>query len=79
MIGILATMYDSRTLHSREVLQRVLEAFGDSVFHTVIRRTVKFPERTVAGDPIPSYAPTSPGAEAYRMPAREVLVRCHAG
>ena len=79
MIGILATMYDSRTLHSREVLQRVLEAFGDSVFHTVIRRTVKFPETTVAGEPITSYAPTSPGAEAYRMLAREVLVRCHAG
>ena len=79
MIGILATMYDSRTLHSREVLQRVLEAFGDSVFHTVIRRSVKFPETTVAGEPITSYAPTSPGAEAYRMLAREVLVRCHAG
>ena len=42
--GILATMYDARTLHSREVLARVVEAFGDKVFHTVITRTVKFPE-----------------------------------
>jgi len=79
LLGILATMFDSRTLHSREVLERVLEAFGDKVFHTVIRRTIKFPETTVAGEPITAYAPSSPGAAAYRMLAREVLVRCHAG
>ena len=79
LLGILATMFDSRTLHSREVLERVLEAFGDKVFHTVIRRTVKFPETTVAGEPITTYAPSSPGATAYRMLAREVLARCHAG
>ena len=42
--GILATMYDSRTLHSREVLERVVEAFGDKVLETVIGRTVKFPD-----------------------------------
>ena len=76
ILGILATMFDSRTLHSREVLERVLEAFGDKVFHTVIRRTVKFPETTVAGEPITTYATNSPGAEAYRMLAREVLQRC---
>ena len=39
-------------------------------------RTVKFPETTVAGEPITTYAPTSPGAEAYRNLAREVLARC---
>ena len=50
--GILATMYDARTLHGREVLARVVEAFGDKVFHTVISRTVRFPETTVAGEPI---------------------------
>ena len=44
--GILATMYDGRTLHSREVVARVVEAFGDRVFHTVIGRTVKFPDAT---------------------------------
>ncbi|MBN9104044.1 MAG: ParA family protein [Propionibacteriaceae bacterium] len=75
-LGILGTMYDARTLHSREVLERVVEAFGDEVFHTVIRRTIKFPETTVAGEPITTYAPGSPGAEAYRMLAREVLARC---
>ncbi len=78
ILGILGTMYDSRTLHSREVLERVVEAFGDTVFHTVIRRTVKFPETTVAGEPITSYATGSPGAAAYRMLAREVLRRCRA-
>ncbi|OYO22237.1 chromosome partitioning ATPase [Enemella dayhoffiae] len=76
--GILGTMYDSRTLHSREVLERVVQAFGETVFHTVIRRTVKFPETTVAGEPITTYASSSPGAEAYRTLAREVLTRCRA-
>jgi chromosome partitioning protein len=41
--GILATMYDPRTVHAREVLARVVEAFGDRVFHTVVHRTVRFP------------------------------------
>ncbi len=79
ILGILGTMYDPRTLHSREVLERVVQAFGDRVFHTVIRRTVKFPETTVAGEPITTYATTSPGAAAYRTLAREVLARCHVG
>ena len=73
--GILATMYDSRTLHGREVLARVVEAFGDRVFHTVISRTVRFPETTVAGEPITTYAPSSTGAKAYRDLAKEVLAR----
>jgi chromosome partitioning protein len=76
VLGILGTMYDPRTLHSREVLERVVDAFGETVFHSVIRRTVKFPETTVAGEPITSYAATSPGAASYRMLAREVLLRC---
>ncbi|MDR1791801.1 MAG: AAA family ATPase [Propionibacteriaceae bacterium] len=75
ILGVLATMVDTRTIHSREVMERVVEAFGDLVFHTIIRRTVKFPETTVAGEPITSYAPESGGAEAYRMLAREVLAR----
>ncbi|WP_185975854.1 ParA family protein [Tessaracoccus rhinocerotis] len=76
VLGILGTMYDSRTLHAREVLERVVQAFGEDVFHTVIRRTVKFPETTVAGEPITTYASASPGADAYRQLAREVLQRC---
>ncbi|HVE27910.1 MAG TPA: AAA family ATPase [Sporichthya sp.] len=73
--GILATMYDARTVHGREVLTRVVEAFGDGVFHSVIGRTVRFPETTVAGEPITTYASTSTGAKAYRQLARELLCR----
>jgi chromosome partitioning protein len=71
--GILATMYDSRTVHCREVFSRVVEAFGDTVFQTVIQRTVRFPETTVAGQPITTWAPTSSGAAAYRDLAKEVM------
>ncbi len=74
--GVLGTMYDGRTLHGREVMERLVQAWGDTVFHTVIRRTVKFSDSTVAGEPITSYASASPGAEAYRQLAKEVLVRC---
>ncbi len=76
VIGLLGTMFDSRTLHGREVLQTLVDGWGDAVFHTVIRRTVKFSDSTVAGEPITEYASTSPGAEAYRQLAREVLQRC---
>ncbi len=75
ILGILATMFDPRTLHTREVRQRVEEAFGDLVFESVINRTVKFPETTVAGEPITTWAPASNGAASYRLLAREVLAR----
>ncbi|MCI9887533.1 ParA family protein [Micrococcales bacterium 31B] len=71
--GILATMFDGRTLHSREVVARVVQAFGEKVFHTVINRTVKFPDATVAAVPINDYASTHAGAEAYRQLARELI------
>ncbi|MGY2703263.1 chromosome partitioning protein [Nocardioides sp. HB32] len=74
--GVLGTMYDGRTLHSREVMERLVQAWGDKVFHTVIRRTVKFSDSTVAGEPITTYASASAGAEAYRQLAKEVLARC---
>jgi chromosome partitioning protein len=73
--GILATMYDPRTLHSREVVARVVEAFGDQVFHTVIGRTVKFPDASVAAEPITTYASSHAGAYAYRLLARELIAR----
>jgi chromosome partitioning protein len=74
--GVLGTMYDGRTLHGREVLERLVQAWGDQVFHTVIRRTVKFSDSTVAGEPITSYASASAGADAYRQLAKEVALRC---
>jgi chromosome partitioning protein len=73
--GILATMFDPRTLHSREVIARVVERFDDIVFDAVINRTVRFPETTVAGAPITVWAPRSAGAKAYRQLAREVIAR----
>jgi len=73
--GILPTMYDSRTLHSREVVARVHEAFGNTLLHTMIGRTVKFPDASVAAEPITAYAPTHPGALAYRQLARELVAR----
>jgi chromosome partitioning protein len=73
--GILPTMFDPRTLHCREVMARVVEAFGDVVFDSVINRTVRFPETTVAGEPITTWAPRSAGAKAYRELAREVIAR----
>jgi chromosome partitioning protein len=73
--GILATMYDGRTLHSREVVESVVEHFDDRVFHTVISRTVKFPDATLAAEPITSFESTHKGAAAYRQLARELIAR----
>lgn len=75
LVGILPTMADTRTLHAREVLERVHDAFGDVVFKTRICRTIRFAEAPVVGKSILSYVSTSPGAEAYRDLAREVLYR----
>jgi len=73
--GILATMYDGRTLHSREVVASVVDHFGDQVFHTVISRSVKFPDATLAAEPITSYDSSHKGADAYRQLARELIAR----
>ncbi|MBT1002191.1 ParA family protein [Paenarthrobacter sp. DKR-5] len=73
--GVLATMYDARTLHSREVIGRLVEAFGDKVFETVIKRTIKFADATVAAEPITTYAGNHAGAEAYRRLAKELIAR----
>ena len=59
----------------RDVLGRVVEVFGEKVFDTLVTRTVRFPETTVAGEPITTWAPRSPGAQAYRALAREVIQR----
>jgi chromosome partitioning protein len=75
LAGILVTMFDARTLHAREVMARVVEVFGDTVYDTVINRTVKFPETSVAGESIITWAPKSAGATAYRALAREVIAR----
>jgi chromosome partitioning protein len=73
--GIVATMFDGRTLHAREVLARVKEAFGDAVFATQVNKTIRFAEAPVAGEPILTYASTSRGSTAYRELALEVKSR----
>jgi chromosome partitioning protein len=73
--GILLTRFDPRTVNAREVMARVVERFGDLVFDTVITRTVRFPETSVAGEPITTWAPKSGGAIAYRSLAREFIDR----
>ncbi|MCM3437133.1 AAA family ATPase [Rothia dentocariosa] len=73
--GVLATMFDARTIHSKEVLARIIDAFGDKVFDTVIKRTVKFPDATVSAEPILSYASNHTGAQAYRQVARELIYK----
>jgi len=73
--GILATMYDGRTLHSREVVRSVVDHFDEQVFHTVISRTVKFPDASLAAEPITTYASQHGAATAYRQLARELIAR----
>ncbi len=73
--GVLLTMVDTRTLHSREVVKSVREGFGESVFTTYISRTVKFPDASIAAVPRTEYAPSHPGAVAYRQLARELIAR----
>lgn len=75
ILGILVTMFDRRTSHAREVMSRVVEVFGEKVFESVITRTVRFPETSVAGEPIITWAPGSQGAAQYRALAREVIER----
>src|SRR3989454_2023662 len=71
--GILPTMYDSRTLHSREAVEMLKENFGDLVFDTKIRKTVRYAEAPVQGSSVLKYDPTGSAAEAYRTLAKEVL------
>ena len=75
VMGILVTMFDRRTKHAREVMSRVVDYFGDKVFDTVITRTVRVPETSVAGEPITTWAPSSPATQQYRNLAKEVIER----
>jgi len=71
--GIVPTMYDNRTLHSREAVEILEENFGDLVYRTRIRKTVRYAEAPVKGSSILKYDPSGPAAEAYRELAKEVL------
>jgi chromosome partitioning protein len=71
--GILPTMYDGRTLHSREAVEMLKENFGELVFETRIRKTVRYAEAPVQGSSVLKYEPSGTAAEAYRELAKEVL------
>jgi chromosome partitioning protein len=71
--GILPTMFDNRTLHGREAVEMLRENFGDLVFETKIRKTIRYAEAPVQGSSVLKYDPTGPAAEAYRALAKEVL------
>ena len=73
--GILATMFEKKTGHSREVLELIDKEFPEEVFDTIISRTVRFSESTVAGQPVTVYASSSTGSAAYRRLARELIDR----
>ncbi len=73
ILGILPTLYNSRTRHGKEVLAEVQRMFGERVFETNIHSSIRFAESTLARQPILEYAPTHPGAQAYRSLAKEIL------
>jgi chromosome partitioning protein len=73
IIGIVPTMYDKRLTHSREADEILRENFGELVYHTRIRKTVRFAEAPVKGVSVLSYEPTGEAAEMYRDLAKEVL------
>ena len=71
--GIVPTMYDGRTLHAREAIEILEEHFGELVYETRIRKTVRYAEAPVKGSSVLRYDPTGPAAQAYRDLAKEVL------
>ena len=71
--GILPTMLDTRLLHAREALELLERNFGDLVFRTRVKKTVRLAEAPVAGKSVMAYDPTGPAAGAYRDLAEEVL------
>ena len=73
IVGILPTMFDKRILHSREAVEILRENFGDLVFKTRIRKTIRYAEAPVKGLSVLKYDPTGDAAEAYRDLAKEVL------
>jgi chromosome partitioning protein len=75
IVGILATMYSTRTVHAREVLNETREVFGEKVFDVVVHKSIRFPEASVASQAMAEYAGRHKGALAYRQLAQELLAR----
>jgi len=73
IIGIVPTMYDRRLTHSREADEILRENFGDLVYATRIRKTIRFAEAPVKGSSVLAYEPNGEAAALYRDLAKEVL------
>src|SRR5215217_824005 len=73
IIGILPTMFDKRTIHAREAIEILRENFGDLVYNTKIRTTVRYAEAPVKGSSVLAYEPNGDAAMLYRDLAKEVL------
>ena len=73
IIGILPTMFDKRLLNSKEAVDILTENFGELVFATRIRKTVRYAEAPVKGQSVLAYDPTGEAAKLYRDLAKEVL------
>jgi len=73
IMGILPTMYDGRTMHSRDAVAVLESNFGDRVYRTRIGKTIRFAEAPVEGRSIISYDSRGQAARWYRLLAREVL------
>ncbi len=75
LTGILATMYSTGTIHAREVLEEIRNAFGDKVFDVVIHKSIRFAEASVASKAMVDYSSTHKGAVAYKKLAKELADR----
>jgi len=75
VFGVVMTMYDTRTRLAHQVVQEVQDFFGDTVFETLIPRTVRLSEAPSFGQPVIVYDPSGKGAAAYRGLAKEVIDR----
>jgi chromosome partitioning protein len=77
IVGILPTMVDTRTLHAKEAIELLEENFGDRVFASRIRKTIRFAEAPVKGMSVLKYEPDGTAAHAYRQLAKEVLAHAN--
>jgi len=73
VLGILSTMYDKHTVHTREMMDELRTYFGDKVFDSVITNSIRFAEAPAVYKPILEYASTHPGSDAYRCLAEEII------
>lgn len=71
LMGILITLYDNRTLHHKDVVAELQKNYP--VFKSMIKKSIKFPDAVLAGQPIMTYAPKFEGSASYQSLAKEVI------